>query len=66
MTFLGGQSMSKTELRAAFREHHRRGAPLILPNIWDAGSAKAVADAGAKALATSSWAVAAAHGFDDG
>lgn len=58
--------MTKTELRAAFHENHRRGEPLILPNIWDAGSAKAVADAGAKALATSSWAVAAAHGFDDG
>ena len=58
--------MTNIELRGAFREHHRRGSPLILPNIWDAGSAKAVADAGAKALATSSWAVAAAHGFNDG
>lgn len=58
--------MTQTERRVAFREHHRRGAPLILPNIWDAGSAKAVAEAGADALATSSWAVAAAHGFNDG
>jgi 2-methylisocitrate lyase-like PEP mutase family enzyme len=50
----------------AFRALHVRGAPLVLFNIWDAGSAKAVAMSGAKALATSSWSVAAAHGFVDG
>jgi Phosphoenolpyruvate phosphomutase len=35
-------------------------------NIWDAGSAKGVATGGAKAIATSSWSVANAHGFADG
>lgn len=50
----------------AFRELHQAGRPLILFNIWDAGSAKAVAAAGAKALATGSWSVAAANGFTDG
>ena len=49
---------------------HRKGQPLLLYNIWDAGSALAVVStgkkAGAKALATSSWAVATAHGFGDG
>lgn len=40
--------------------------PLVLFNVWDPGSAKAVAQAGAKALATGSWSVAAAHGFADG
>ncbi|MGH8129275.1 MAG: isocitrate lyase/PEP mutase family protein [Steroidobacteraceae bacterium] len=49
-----------------FRELHRQNDPLVLFNIWDAGSAGAVAEAGAKALATSSWAVAAAHGYEDG
>jgi len=34
--------------------------------VWDAGSAKAVADAGADAVATSSWSMAAAQGFADG
>lgn len=58
--------MTKSELCAAFHALHRKGDPLILSNVWDAGSAKAVADAGAEALATSSWAVAAAHGFGDG
>ena len=50
----------------AFRALHASGTPLVLFNIWDAGSAKAVALSGAKAIATSSWSVAAAHGFVDG
>ncbi len=49
-----------------FKALHRKGDPIVLFNIWDAGGAKAVADAGAKAIATGSWSVAAAHGFDDG
>lgn len=49
-----------------FARLHIKGEPLILFNIWDAGSAKAVQDAGAKAIATGSWSVAAANGFDDG
>mgnify|MGYP001795509187 CR=1 FL=1 len=43
-----------------------KGNPLVLYNIWDAGSALAVQAAGAKALATGSWSVAGAQGFDDG
>ena len=39
---------------------------LILPNAWDAASAAVMADAGAKAVATSSAAVAWAHGYPDG
>jgi methylisocitrate lyase len=49
-----------------FRGLHIPGKPLVLFNIWDAGSAKAVASAGAKAIATSSWSVANANGFSDG
>ncbi len=49
-----------------FRELHVPGEPLVLYNIWDPGSAQAVAQAGAKALATSSWAVAEASGHSDG
>jgi 2-methylisocitrate lyase-like PEP mutase family enzyme len=49
-----------------FGDLHVPGNPLILYNIWDAGSAKAVADAGAKAIATGSYGVAGAHGFKDG
>lgn len=50
----------------AFRSLHVPGRPLVLFNIWDAGSAKAVAEAGARAIATGSWSVAASHGLDDG
>ena len=45
---------------------HRAPRPLQLFNAWDAGSARTIAHCGAEALATSSWAVAAAHGMDDG
>ncbi|HJZ97253.1 MAG TPA: isocitrate lyase/phosphoenolpyruvate mutase family protein, partial [Candidatus Solibacter sp.] len=49
-----------------FRALHIAGKPLVLFNVWDAGSAKAVAAAGATAIATGSWSVANAHGFADG
>lgn len=39
---------------------------LILPNAWDAASARVTQEAGAKAIATSSAAVAWAHGAADG
>jgi 2-methylisocitrate lyase-like PEP mutase family enzyme len=49
-----------------FAALHQPGKPLVLFNIWDAGSAVAVAKAGAKAIATGSWGVAGAHGIGDG
>lgn len=49
-----------------FAALHRPGAPLILFNVWDPGSAKAVAESGAPAIATGSWSVAVAQGFGDG
>lgn len=55
-----------TDHIAIFRALHRPGDPLMLFNIWDAGSAKAVARAGAKAIATGSYGVAEAQGFADG
>ncbi|PIE11249.1 MAG: phosphonomutase [Rhodobacterales bacterium] len=50
---------------AAFNALHKPGDPLVLFNIWDTASAQAVSAAGAKALATGSWSVAAAHGYED-
>ncbi len=59
--------MSEQVNRAnVFHSLHVKGNPVVLFNIWDPGSAKAVAEAGALALATGSWPVAAAHGFPDG
>ncbi|MGH3648831.1 MAG: isocitrate lyase/PEP mutase family protein, partial [Micromonosporaceae bacterium] len=51
---------------AALRALHQPGAPLVLPNIWDAAGACAVAAAGFPAVATSSAAVAEALGYADG
>jgi 2-methylisocitrate lyase-like PEP mutase family enzyme len=51
---------------ARFAELHVPGKPLILFNVWDAGSAQAVAKADAKAVATGSASVAMANGFGDG
>lgn len=50
----------------AFHALHVPGDPVVLFNVWDPGSAKAVAGAGAPAVATGSWSVAAANGFVDG
>jgi 2-methylisocitrate lyase-like PEP mutase family enzyme len=50
----------------AFGALHHTGDILILPNAWDAASAAVMADAGAKAVATSSAAVAWSHGYPDG
>jgi 2-methylisocitrate lyase-like PEP mutase family enzyme len=58
--------MTQTERALLLKSLHRKGDPLILFNIWDAGSAKALQEIGAKAIATGSWSVAAAHGFSDG
>ena len=57
------EQLKKAEI---FRGLHTPGKPLVLYNIWDAGSAQTVAKSGARAIATSSWAVAKAHGFNDG
>ena len=48
------------------RALHGGPQPLILPNVWDPVSARAFADAGFAALATSSSAVAATLGYADG
>jgi 2-methylisocitrate lyase-like PEP mutase family enzyme len=48
-----------------FRRLHEKGL-LVLPNAWDAGSARLIESRGAGAIATSSAAVAWSHGFADG
>jgi len=58
--------MNQAEKAARFAQLHVKDAPLLLYNAWDAGSAKSILDAGAKAIATSSWAVAEAQGYRDG
>jgi 2-methylisocitrate lyase-like PEP mutase family enzyme len=58
--------MDQKRKAAQFAKLHVKGTPLVLYNAWDAGSAKAVVAAGAKAIATSSWSVAEAQGYRDG
>lgn len=49
-----------------FLSLHTPGDPLLLPNAWDAGSARLVETLGAKALATTSSGFAATLGLADG
>lgn len=51
---------------STFHALHQGPDILILPNAWDALSARLTQEAGAKAVATSSAAVAWAHGHADG
>lgn len=58
-----------TSLGAAadrFRALHHGRSALVLPNVWDPVSARVFAAAGFPALATSSSAVAATLGYEDG
>ncbi len=57
---------SMTNLAQTFHSLHKEKDILVLPNAWDAGSAKVIEDAGAKAIATSSAGVAWALGYPDG
>ena len=58
--------MTQSEKARLFASLHVKGAPLLLYNVWDAASARVVAAAGARAIASSSWAVAGAQGYSDG
>lgn len=55
-----------TTLADQFRARHREGSILVLPNAWDAGSARLVQTLGAEAIATTSSGLAWAHGYPDG
>lgn len=58
--------MSQITRAELFHQLHKGPDVLVLPNAWDAASAAVIADAGARAIATSSAAVAWAHGYPDG
>lgn len=58
--------MTQADKAKAFAGMHKKGEPVVLYNIWDAGSAKVLADAGAKAVATGSAPLASAQGYPDG
>ena len=57
--------MSRDERVERFRKLHQEGI-LVLPNAWDAATARMFEEAGARAIATTSAGVAVVHGFPDG
>src|SRR5215207_1874856 len=56
---------SQAEKAATFRALHR-GEPFVIPNPWDAGTAKILAGLGFKALATTSGGFSFSIGQPDG
>lgn len=58
--------MTQADKATLFQNLHLKGDPIVLYNIWDAGTARAVVKAGAKAVATGSASVAGAQGYPDG
>src|SRR5436190_21709497 len=59
-------SVSQSEKAARFRALHDGPGAFVIPNPWDAGSARVLAGLGFEALATSSAASACAIGRKDG
>ena len=57
---------TQADKASRFAELHRPGQPLVMPNPWDAGSAKVLASLGFQALATTSSGSAATLGKLDG
>jgi 2-methylisocitrate lyase-like PEP mutase family enzyme len=57
---------TQRELARRFLERHHADTPLLLPNPWDAGSARIMATLGFEALATTSSGFAATLGRVDG
>ena len=49
-----------------FRKLHQGPRPLLLPNAWEAGSARLIQSCGAQAIATTSAGLAWSHGYADG
>lgn len=58
--------MTQTEKALRFQELHKRAGAFLIPNPWDAGSARVLAGLGFEAFATSSGAAAATFGRRDG
>jgi 2-methylisocitrate lyase-like PEP mutase family enzyme len=62
MSIQGAGLESRCDL---IRSLHRPGDPLLLPNVWDVATAKAVVAAGFPVVATTSWGVAETLGYED-
>jgi 2-methylisocitrate lyase-like PEP mutase family enzyme len=64
---MGNPEIQQQQAQAAqFRQWHQQPPILVLPNAWDAASARLFAQVGARAIATTSSGVAAVLGYPDG
>jgi 2-methylisocitrate lyase-like PEP mutase family enzyme len=61
----GSIALSQSDRAVYFRQLHT-GRPLVLPNAWDAASARVIELAGALAIASTSAGVSWSHGHSDG
>ena len=59
-------TLTQKEQAERFRQMHHQGPLLVLPNVWDAASARMIENAGFPAIATTSSGLAAALGYSDG
>lgn len=60
------ETTSPNQKAALLRGMHVPGEPVVLPNAWDAASARIIEGAGFPGVATSSAAISACLGWDDG
>lgn len=58
--------LDQAALAERLRALHVPGDPLVLVNVWDVLGARVVEAAGARAVATASWAISATLGLPDG
>ena len=58
--------MNQPEKAESFRQQHHDKKMLLLPNVWDTITARLISSAGFRSLATASFSVAAANGYEDG
>ncbi len=62
----GKSTLTQSEKAEAFRRMHDRSRILVLPNAWDAASARIFEEAGFSAVATTSAGVSYTAGYPDG
>ena len=58
--------ITQAEKGKLFAGLHQEPGVFVIPNAWDAGSARLIESLGAKAIATTSAGVAWSHGYPDG
>jgi 2-methylisocitrate lyase-like PEP mutase family enzyme len=63
---IGERAMTETSAYERFRMQHERPGAFVMPNAWDGGSAVLLKRAGFEAIGSSSLAIAAALGRQDG